>query len=197
MARKLTPKQAEFVRQYLIDLNATQAAIRAGYSERRAMEIGYQQLQKTTVRSAIQAAMDRRAKRTEISADRVLLEYARLAFADMRSYFGWSEGGTHTVPSADLSDDDAAAIAEITFTETEVAEMVTKRQIKMKLHDKRGSLDALARHLKLDAAKQRHGLVFEEGEAESIDEELRATVRDMKARYVNGSTPGLAERGTQ
>ena len=54
---KLTPKQKLFVAEYLVDLNATQAAIRAGYSEKRASEIGYQLLRKTTVQAAIQEAM--------------------------------------------------------------------------------------------------------------------------------------------
>ncbi len=68
----LTEKQKTFVREYLVDLNATQAAIRAGYSQKRASELGYQLLQKTTVQQEIQKAMDARAKRTEITADYVL-----------------------------------------------------------------------------------------------------------------------------
>lgn len=69
---KLTEKQKRFVEEYLIDLNATQAAIRAGYSENSAMEQGYQLLQKTSVQHAIQQAQSKRAKRTEISQDDVI-----------------------------------------------------------------------------------------------------------------------------
>jgi len=88
MARKrgLTPKQKRFVEEYLIDLNATQAAVRAGFSSNRASEIGWQQLQKTTVKNAIQAAMDRRSLRTETTADEVLREWRILAFSDMTHY---------------------------------------------------------------------------------------------------------------
>ncbi len=68
----LTPKQACFVEEYLIDLNATQAATRAGYSAKRAAEQGYQLLQKTTVQQAIQNAQQARAKRTEITQDEVI-----------------------------------------------------------------------------------------------------------------------------
>lgn len=68
----LNAKQRRFVDEYLIDLNATQAAIRAGYSVSRASEIGYQLLQKTTVKEAIQSAMAKREKRTEITQDYVL-----------------------------------------------------------------------------------------------------------------------------
>lgn len=75
----LTAKQAAFVREYLIDLNATQAAIRAGYSQRRAGEIGYQLLQKTTIQAAIKEAMDRREKRSNINQDFVLSELYKIA----------------------------------------------------------------------------------------------------------------------
>lgn len=68
----LTKKQRLFVDEYLIDLNATQAAIRAGYSTRRATEIGYQLLQRPEVAQAIQAAMAERSKRTEVEADYVI-----------------------------------------------------------------------------------------------------------------------------
>lgn len=69
---RLTKKQATFVAEYLVDLNATQAAIRAGYSKRRASEIAWQLLQKTTVREAIEKAREQQAKRTLINADYVL-----------------------------------------------------------------------------------------------------------------------------
>ena len=75
----LTAKQAAFVQEYLVDLNATQAAIRAGYSQRRAGAIGYQLLQKTTVQEAIKAAMDERGDRTHITQDFVLAELYKIA----------------------------------------------------------------------------------------------------------------------
>lgn len=68
----LTPKQALFVQEYLVDLNATQAAIRAGYSEDTAGAIGHENLTKPEIAEAIQSAMDQRASRTKITADYVL-----------------------------------------------------------------------------------------------------------------------------
>jgi phage terminase small subunit len=68
----MTPKQEAFVREYLIDLNATQAAIRAGYSAKNADKIGPELLGKTRIATAIQEQMDKRAKRTEVTADYVL-----------------------------------------------------------------------------------------------------------------------------
>jgi len=70
--RPMTPKQQMFVQEYLIDLNATQAAIRAGYSAKTAEEQGYQLLRKTSVKAAIQAAMEKRAEETGIDAKFVL-----------------------------------------------------------------------------------------------------------------------------
>lgn len=69
---KLTDKQTAFVREYLVDLNATQAAVRAGYSERTASRIGPQLLGKNWVREAIEKAQAKRARRVEIKAEDVL-----------------------------------------------------------------------------------------------------------------------------
>jgi len=69
---KLTPKQQLFVKEYLIDLNATQAAIRAGYSKKNADKIGPELIGKTRIQAALQKEMDKRAERTGITADYVL-----------------------------------------------------------------------------------------------------------------------------
>lgn len=69
---KLTPKQELFVKEYLVELNATQAAIKAGYSKKTAEVIGFENLRKPKIQAAIQAAMDQRAERTKITADYVL-----------------------------------------------------------------------------------------------------------------------------
>lgn len=78
----LTPRQEAFVNEYLIDLNATQAAIRAGYSKKTADKQATQLLGKTSISQAIQAAMDERKERTEITQDRVIKEIAKYAFKD-------------------------------------------------------------------------------------------------------------------
>lgn len=81
--RKLTPKQAAFVREYLIDLNATQAAIRAGYSVRTASSIAEENLRKPEIKAGVQAAMAERGERLKASADDVLREITRLAMIDV------------------------------------------------------------------------------------------------------------------
>lgn len=86
MPRKLTEKQKRFCDEYLIDLNATQAAIRAGYSEKTAEQMGYQLLQKTSVQEHLQKRLSDRSERTAITQDRVLNELAKVGFAKAADY---------------------------------------------------------------------------------------------------------------
>lgn len=83
---KMTERQQRFCDEYLIDLNATQAAIRAGYAEKRAAEQAYQLLQKTTVQGYIQKRKAERVQRTEITQDMVLRELANIAFSNAADY---------------------------------------------------------------------------------------------------------------
>lgn len=80
----LTAKQQRFVDEYLVDLNATQAAIRAGYSADTAGAIGHENLKKPEIQLALQEARKEQQKRTGITADAVLLEIANVAMADAR-----------------------------------------------------------------------------------------------------------------
>jgi len=144
MARALTPKQKLFVKEYLVDLNATQAAIRAGYSEKRAQEIGYQLLQKTTVSNSIQKALARREKRTEVTSDMVVRELARIAFSDTRKLF--NEDGSMKLPH-EMDDDTAAALAGVdTFEESDRGTIIGYTR-KVKRWDKTRALELLGKHL--------------------------------------------------
>ena len=78
----MTPKQQLFVDEYLIDLNATQAAIRAGYSKKSARATGAENLTKPDIAAAIAARMKVRSERLDIQADNVLQAIAKIAFAD-------------------------------------------------------------------------------------------------------------------
>ena len=76
--KKLTAKQSLFVKEYLIDLNATQAAIRAGYAERSAQQMGAENMLKPVIASAIQEAMDKRSDRLDLTQDKVLKDIESL-----------------------------------------------------------------------------------------------------------------------
>ncbi len=84
---KLTNKQRVFVEEYLVDHNATQAAIRAGYSENTAQEIGSENLSKPIIKSAIADAMEARSERTLITADWVLTRLVEEATADVKDLY--------------------------------------------------------------------------------------------------------------
>lgn len=135
---KLTDRQKEFVRQYLVDLNATKAAIRAGYSAKTASRIGPQLLGKPCVREAIEKAQAKRAQRVEVTADRVVAELAKIAFSDPRDLMEWGPDGVVLRPSAELSGDQAASVAE-------VAE--NNAGLRLKKHDKVKALELLGRHI--------------------------------------------------
>lgn len=152
----LTPKQRRFVDEYLIDLNATQAAIRAKYSARTAASIGEENLRKPEIADAIRQRMKDREKRTQITQDRVLQELARIGFSDIRKVVRWGETmvrvadaeegeddlvpyhGLALIDSAEVDDDTAAAIAEVSQG---------REGLKVKFHDKKGALVEMARHL--------------------------------------------------
>jgi len=140
----LPPRRQRFVEEYLIDLNATQAAIRAGYSPRTARSIGSRLLGEPVIRARVDAALAERSRRTAITQDQVLREYARLAFSDLRQVAHWGPEGLRVLPSATLDDDSAAALAEVHETRTGAGGTV-----RVKLHEKKSALDALARHLGL------------------------------------------------
>lgn len=86
MAGKLTPKQEAFVSEYLIDLNATQAAIRAGYSQKNAGKIGPELLGKTRIAEAIHRAMEKRQERTEVTQDYVISKLKEIADKEASDY---------------------------------------------------------------------------------------------------------------
>jgi len=136
----LTPKQARFVEEYLKDLNATQAAIRAGYSPRRADALGYENLRKPEIKDAIEVAQRERSARTGVTADRVVQEIARVAFSSLRDVMTWGPASVQVRPDGEITPEAAAAIAEIAETNTGV---------KVKLHNKVAALEQLAKHVGL------------------------------------------------
>jgi phage terminase small subunit len=172
---KLTPKQKRFVEEYLIDLNATQAAIRAAYSKKNADKIGHELLGKTRVSEAIKEAMDKRSQRTEITQDRVLQELAKVGFADIKNFLSFNtalttvgydnKGGrivdyVHVVQLKDSDEIDGTVVSEVSLKDG---------QLKFKLHDKMKALQDIGRHLGMFKDKVEHSgetsltVVFDKG----------------------------------
>ena len=139
---KLTAKQERFCEEYLIDLNATQAAIRAGYSVESAGSIGSENLTKPEIRERVESAMAERSKRTGITADRVLLELGKVAFVNPTDLIDPENGSVKETASPE----DRAAIAAIRVKQipTECG-MGVEREVRMA--DKLKALEMCGRHL--------------------------------------------------
>jgi len=143
VAADLTPKQAAFVSEYLVDLNATQAAIRAGYSPHTAKEQASRLLSKANVAALIKEKSDAISTRLEITAERIRAELARIAFSDLTEVATWEKDSLELIKSADLSEDAARALREVVATTTQ-GEHGTTTRLHVKQHDKLAALKLLA-----------------------------------------------------
>ncbi|SEU20078.1 terminase small subunit [Enterocloster lavalensis] len=166
----MTKKQKLFVEEYLIDLNATQAAIRAGYSPDTAKAIGSENLTKPDIRAHIDKAMAERSKRTGVNADRVVMELAKIAFINAMDVI---DTKTATV-KADALPEDTAAIqsVKVKTSSSENSEMV-EREIKMA--DKIKALELLGKHLGMfkDRVELSGSLESEKTKMDDIIQQLR------------------------
>ena len=137
---KLTPKQERFCEEYLVDLNATKSAIRAGYKNGN---IGRQLITKNNVLDKIEELRNAQSERTEITADRVLQELAAIAFADRTKIAAIQESGEVAfTPTDKLSDDVKKTISGIEHG---------KYGIKVSTCDKIKALELLGKHIGLFA----------------------------------------------
>lgn len=138
----MTKKQKRFVEEYLIDLNATQAAIRAGYSPATAGSIGQENLTKPEIHAAVAKAEAERSKRTGINADRVVKELARIAFVKITDVVN-----TYDVTiRRDASEDDLAAVQSVKV-KTMDSDKGSSEEREVKLNDKIRALELLGKHL--------------------------------------------------
>ena len=144
MANKLTPKQKRFIDEYLVDLNATQAAIRAGYSAKTAYSIGIENLRKPEIQAALQKRRDKLQTKLEISQEKVLQELAAIAFANGADFAKVVKTGllasVEMVPTNDLPPEKLPAIAGI---------KANQYGVEIKLHDKVRALEMLGKYLGL------------------------------------------------
>lgn len=146
MAKKpgeLTVKQRRFVEEYLVDANATQAAIRAGYSVKTAGQIGDENLKKPHIAAAIEVAEAERAERAKATADDVLLELAKLGLSNMRDYVSVTSDGDPYVDLPALTPEQWAAVSEVTvddYLDGRGDDARAVKRVKIKLYDKKGPL---------------------------------------------------------
>ena len=168
----MTPKRRIFVREYLVDLNATQAAIRAGFARRSARQYGSHLLRRPDVAQAVARELAVREQRNLVTADRIVKELARISFANMLNYAHWGPGEMSLRPDHEISDDDAAAIAEL-------VPGGKGQGPRVKLHGKLAPLRALAQHLGLFEARHYVDPKAQHEEAARVTESLRRRLDEL------------------
>ena len=148
----LSPRRVRFVEEYQVDLNGTQAAIRAGYSARTANPQAARLLANVSIQAALTAAQEARSRRTAITADRVVRELALIGLANMADYMARTAQGDPYLDFSALTRDQAAALQEVTvedYLDGRGEDARAVRRVKFKLHDKRAALVDLGRHFGL------------------------------------------------
>jgi phage terminase small subunit len=159
--RKLTVRQERFVKEYLRDGNAARAARDAGYSAAKSGTQGWRMLRRPQIEAAVAAEREEISRKLSISTERVIAEYVRIGFADMRKIF---DANGNLLHPRFMDDDTAAAIAEVEVSRKAGGETLHK----VKRVDKKGALDSLARVLGLFRDKP------DGGEADNLAERLDA-----------------------
>lgn len=144
---KLTPKQELFISEYLIDLNATQAAIRAGYKEENARQIGAENLSKPYIKNEIDKRLKELTEKCGVTAEKVIEELAHIAFDDIGNYLSYNQDaiGNINVKFKDSTKIDTRSISEISVGKD--------GQFKFKLYCKDNALIQLGKNLGLFAEK--------------------------------------------
>ena len=185
----LTPKQRRFCEEYIQDLNATQAAIRAGYSGKTARQIASENLSKPDIQAVIAELVRQRSERAMVTADMVVAELARLGFVNMMDYMRIGENGDPFVDLSALTRDQAAGLIDFTcedFKDGRGEDARDVRRVRIKLNDKVRPLVELGKHLGLfkgDAGKSAEDAI---DYAQLVaDEKLRREkMEEIAARYL-------------
>lgn len=184
--RKLTAKQERFTDEYLVDLNVTQAAIRAGYSPRSAGQTGHHLMKNPQIQQRIQAGRNRIATTLEVTQETIAGELALLGFSNMLDYIRVGDDGDAYIDLTDLTRNQAAAINQIEVEDYVLGrgdDTRDVRRIRFKLTDKRGALVDLAKLLGF--IKTRHEVTGKDGgpllvgAVDETPEELRARAAEL------------------
>lgn len=138
----LTPKQERFVQEYIVDLNASAACLRAGYRSKNPDVDGYNLLVKPSISSAIQTHIKEREKRTEVTADMVVQQLYKIAYCDITRFVTWGADGIDIKPSGEV---DGTIIAEVSDDITDYGSHKRTKK-KLKLPDRMKALELLGRH---------------------------------------------------
>lgn len=140
----LNDKQKRFILEYLIDFNATQAAIRAGYSAKTAGSQAHKLLLNPEIQAAIRREQEKTANRLTLTREKVLEQYARIAFSDSRAFF---DKDGRLLPVPELDDDASAALQsyEVEMRLLDGPDQPPVPVLKVRWADRRAALDSIMR----------------------------------------------------
>lgn len=169
--KRLTPKQEVFCQEYLVDLNATQAAIRAGYSKNGAEATGSKLLINHKVQAEISRLMSVREKRTDITADKTLNELALLGFSDIKNYVDVNAAGLVKVKDLSTLPPELSRAIKKVKQKTSIrfddqGGKIQDAHLEFELYDKLLALDKIGTHLgmfKLNVNHKHSGEVKTDG----------------------------------
>jgi phage terminase small subunit len=185
----LTPRERRFALEYLVDLNATQAAVRAGLSAKTAHSSGPRMVKAPRVQAFIAAALARREAKLELTAERVLLELARVGLFDIGGAYG-PDG--QLLELAQMPEDVRRALVGLESEQLDTDDGPSGKVVKVRFADKIKALELLGKHLKLftDVLEAKVE-AFTEEEREARVAELLERARARRAGRAPG--PGVAE----
>jgi phage terminase small subunit len=178
--RNLNKREARFVEEYFAcAFNGTQAAIKAGYSKRRASQTASDLLKREPIQAALAERAEALTKDTNLEAMAVITELKRIGFSDIRDAVEWDqENGVRLRPSDGLDEDVARTISEVSVTET-----AHGRNMKIKQYDKPTALSMLGKYHALFVDINRHeGAVPVEDLSKFSDEELDKREKELLRR---------------
>lgn len=193
MPRELTEKQTLFVQEYLVDLNATKAALRAGYSDNSPSEIGSELLRKTSVKAAIRKELKKRARRLQISADKVLREYAIIGFSDIGHILDFTGDEIRLKPAKEIDLYARRAIKSFKVKTTSKGSGDDKETInesEFQLWDKLSALDKISKHIGLydgEITLDAILMLFPERIREAARKAIEAEIRHQEGEPVEGT----------
>ena len=195
----LTAKEQRFVDEYIIDLDVERAALAAGYAKSTAETKAYTWVSEDSIKphvyAAIQEAMAKRSERTQITADDVLEELAKIGFANMEDYIKVTEDGDPFVDLSSMTRAQAAAISEVTvddLTEGRGEDSRQVRRVRVKFHDKKSALVDIGKHLgmfktKVELTGPGGGPVVTDDLSDFTNEQLAARLKIIREGKTNDS----------
>ena len=164
----MTVKRHRFVAEYLVDLNATQAAIRAGYAKKGAKDQAYQLMQLPEVAQAIEAAMGERNKRLQVDADYVLQRLTEIDQLDLADIFGL--------------DGKLMPIRQWPLIWRQMVKEVDMKTGKVKFHDKLRALELIGKHVNVNAFREQVNHTGEINFTDMTDEELERRIAKLSGQ---------------